>query len=79
MNFDLPEHILKERILKGQRSTTILRTVSSFDEVLTRQEGETNKGDVVAPTEGESDHLFVIENVDEVQSVIRDIVTIAQS
>ncbi|WP_391116517.1 AAA family ATPase [Psychrobacillus sp. L3] len=79
VNFDLPEHILKERIMKGQSSTTILRTVSSFDEVLTRQQKETNKGDVVAPMEGEAGYLFVIKSVDEVQSVIREIVTIAQS
>lgn len=79
VNFDLPEHVLKERVEKSQRSTAILRTASTFDEVLTRQQDETNKDDVVAPIEGEADHLFVIKNVDEIQSVIQGIVNISQS
>lgn len=79
VNFDLPEHILEERIDESNRSTAMLRTVSSFREVLTRQNGETNKGDVVAPIEGEADHLFNIKKADGVQSVIREIVKIAQS
>lgn len=79
VNFDIPEHVLKERVAKSQRSTTILRTVSTFEEVLTRQQNETNQGDVIAPIEGEADYLFVIKNSDEVQSVIRKVVNSAQS
>ena len=72
--FDIPEHVLQERIAKNQRSTTILRTASNFKEVLSRQQDETDIGDVIAPIEGEAEHLFIINNADEVQSVIRKIV-----
>ena len=78
VNFDIPEHVLKDRVVKSQRDTSILRIASNFAEVLTRQHSETNKGDVVAPIEGEADHLFVIKDSNEVQSVIREIVDIAQ-
>ncbi|WP_075619150.1 AAA family ATPase [Paenisporosarcina indica] len=78
VNFDFPDHVLKERVLKSQRSTTILRVASNFEEVLTRQQDETDLGDVIAPIEGEADHLFVIENADEIRSVIRKIVNCAQ-
>lgn len=78
VNFDIPGHILKERIARSQRSTTILRTALTFDEVLSRQQDETNNSDVIEPIEGEADQLFVIKNEEEVQSVIRKIVSIAQ-
>jgi deoxyadenosine/deoxycytidine kinase len=77
--FDIPEHVLKERVAKSQRSTTILRTASTFEEVLNRQQNETIKGDVIAPIDGEADHLFVIKNADDVQSVIKKIVNTAIS
>lgn len=79
VNFDISKHILQERIAKSKRSTSILRTASNFEEVLNRQQDETNLGDVIAPIEGEADHLFVIKSADEVQSVIRKIVDCAQS
>jgi adenylate kinase family enzyme len=77
VHFDISEHILKERIAKSNRSTTVLRTATTFEEVLTRQEEETNK-DVIAPIKGEAKHLFVINHPDEVQSVINRIVKIAR-
>ena len=36
VHFDIPDQILKDRIAQGKRSTNILRTVSTFEEVLTR-------------------------------------------
>jgi deoxyadenosine/deoxycytidine kinase len=77
VHFDISEHILKERIAKSNRSTTVLRTASTFEEVLTRQEKEINK-DVIAPINGEANLLFVINHPDEVQSVINRIVKIAR-
>ena len=74
VNFELPDHILKERIAEGQRSTKILRVASTFDEVLSRQQVETNTGDIIAPTEEEAEHLFVIKTPDEVQPVIQKII-----
>ncbi|WP_438311264.1 AAA family ATPase [Sporosarcina sp. FA9] len=77
--FDMPAHILKERISKSLRSTMILRTVSTFDEVLTRQDTEDKSKveQVRAPEENEADYLFVIQNENEVQAVINQIVNIA--
>lgn len=77
VNFELPDHILKERIAESLRSTKILRVASTFDEVLTRQQEETNTGDIIEPTEQEADHLFVINNSDRLPSVIREIVELA--
>jgi predicted kinase len=78
VNFDLPNYVLKERIAKSNRSKNVLRVASIFEEVLTRQENETNKEDIIAPIEGEADHLFTIKNSDDIQSVIERIVNIAQ-
>lgn len=74
VNFNIPEHVLKDRINHSRRSTTILRTVSTFKEVLTRQDNETNRGDVIEPREDEADHFYVIKDADDVQSVIQKIV-----
>ncbi|EMA6342860.1 ATP-binding protein [Bacillus cytotoxicus] len=38
VKFDLPVHIIKNRIASSQRNTAILRTVHSFEEVLYNQE-----------------------------------------
>jgi predicted kinase len=72
--FDIPEHILRERVVDSKRSKTIFRNASSFDEVLDRQRVESDKEDMSAPREGESDHFFVIRNADEAQSVTQTIV-----
>lgn len=74
VNFEIPDYILKERIAEGQRSTNILRVASNFDEVLFRQQAETNNGDIITPTEDEAEHLFVIKKSDEIPYVIREIV-----
>lgn len=76
--FDIPIHILKERISKSQRSTMILRTVATFEEVLTRQENEdkTKVDEISAPGEDEADYLFVIQNEIEAQTVMNQIITI---
>ncbi|MEK3889111.1 ATP-binding protein [Bacillus sp. FSL K6-3431] len=79
VNFDISDHILRERVGNSQRSKTILRSASSFEEVLTRQQAESHKGDLTAPTADEADHVFVIKNTYEVPSVTRRIVNIAQS
>lgn len=79
VNFDIPEHVLQTRVAKSQRSTTIFRTASTFKEVLSRQHAESHNEEVKAPTEGEADHLFVINDNDEVQYVIRKIINIARS
>ncbi|MEK5028810.1 AAA family ATPase [Paenibacillus sp. FSL M7-1046] len=78
VHFEIPDDILHSRISNSQRSTTIFRSASNFEEVLSRQQAESHHSDVVAPAAGEADHLFVIKDSDEVQSVIQKITNIAQ-
>lgn len=74
--FDIPDSILQERVANSQRSKSIFRTASSFNEVLNRQITESSKGEVPVPKEGEANYLFVIKDSQEVQSVIHRIVEI---
>ncbi|MBB2479290.1 AAA family ATPase [Bacillus sp. APMAM] len=79
VHFDIPDHVLQKRITQSQRSTNIFRgAYTNFEEVLIRQQAESLKEDVVDPIEGEADHLFVIKNNEEVNSVIPKIVRIAE-
>ncbi|WP_419957186.1 AAA family ATPase [Psychrobacillus psychrotolerans] len=77
VNFEIPDHVLKERITKSERSTSILRVAATFDEVLLRQQAETKEGDILAPAGDEAEHLFVIKKQEDVESVIRKIVDTA--
>ncbi|MTW88026.1 AAA family ATPase [Virgibacillus dakarensis] len=78
VQFNIPDHFLQTRVTQSQRSTNIFRSASNFEEVLTRQQADSLKEDVVDPVEGEADHLFVIKDSGEVDSVIQRIVQIAQ-
>ncbi|WP_235615963.1 AAA family ATPase [Brevibacillus reuszeri] len=79
VTFDIPDHILQIRIANSRRSTNIFRTASNFEEVLERQQADSHNGDVLAPIEGEANHLFVIKDSSEVRSVIQEIANIAKS
>lgn len=75
VHFDIPDHILKERVARSERSTTIFRDISTtFEELLHRQQHE----DVTDPVEGEVDELFVIRSSEEIDAVIETIVTLAK-
>jgi adenylate kinase family enzyme len=78
VHFDIPDGVLQDRVTQSQRSTNIFRSASNFEEVLTRQQVDSLKEDVKDPVEGEADHLFVIKDNEEVDSVIQRIVHIAQ-
>lgn len=78
VHFDIPDEILYDRVILSQRSTNIFRgPYSNFKEVLLRQQAESQLEDVVDPEEGEADHLFVIKDNEEVDSVIKEIVHIS--
>ncbi|TLS37074.1 AAA family ATPase [Pseudalkalibacillus caeni] len=77
VHFDIPDDVLHARVTQSKRNTNIFRSASTFDEVLTRQQAETLKEDVTDPVEGEADHLFVIKDNEEANSVIQRIVDIA--
>jgi predicted kinase len=79
VNFDIPYHILHERVVNSERSTNIFRSATSFEEVFIRQQAESHKGDMIDPIEGEADHLFVIKDSEEVNSIIQRIVDIAHN
>lgn len=78
VNFELPDHILQSRVANSERSTTIFRSASTFEEVLMRQQASADQGsDDRSAIDGEADHLFIINSTDEVPSVINKIVDIA--
>ncbi|ASV67090.1 AAA family ATPase [Cytobacillus sp. FSL W7-1323] len=79
VNFDIPDEILKERVINSKRNTNILRgAYSNFEQVLIRQQAESLHEDVVDPGEGEADYLYIIKNSKEVNSTIKEIVKISK-
>lgn len=79
VHFDIPDEVLKERVLQSTRSTNIFRTAHTFEEVLIRQEAASQSEDVADPVEGEADYLFVVNDNEEIDMVIQDIIQIAQT
>ncbi|MFD1737946.1 ATP-binding protein [Bacillus salitolerans] len=79
VSFDIPDEVLRERVTNSERSTTIFRSASTFEEVLSRQQSDSLQVDVVAPVEGEANHLFIIRDSNEVLPVVQKICQIAQT
>lgn len=79
VNFSIPDEVLAARVATTTRSTAILRSASSFAEVLARQGAETGKGDVVPPRADEADVYFDLNSSRDVQSVIGAILALASS
>ncbi|MCF6138496.1 AAA family ATPase [Pseudalkalibacillus berkeleyi] len=77
VDFDIPDHVLQERIANSERSTAIFRSASTFEEVLIKQQKETSKKEITSPIEGEANHLFVIKTTDDIPSVTKSILDIA--
>lgn len=77
VNFDIADEILETRIDQTGRDTSILRTVSSFMNVLERQQMEAIGNPGVTPTPGEADYLFNVANEQQVEAAISDITEIA--
>ena len=71
--FNIPEVVLLKRVKSSKRSTSILRTASSFEEVLDRQ----NEEEVTEPSDEEGDYLFVVKNTEDVETVIQEIARLA--
>ena len=79
VNFDIPYQVLQARIAESRRGTNILRTATTFDEVLIRQQTMSKEDYFIEPSEDEADYLFVINSVDEVETVIRSIINVIHS
>lgn len=78
VHFDIPDEILKERVINSTRRTNIFRgAYTNFEQVLMRQQAESLHEDVVDPKEGEADYLLIIRDNEEVKSVIEEIVRIS--
>jgi tRNA uridine 5-carbamoylmethylation protein Kti12 len=79
VHFDIPYHVLQVRVTESQRSTNIFRgDYSNFAEVLEKQETDSLNEDVMDPMQGEGDHLFVIKDNADVETVILEILQIAR-
>lgn len=78
VHFDIPDDLLKKRVIQSNRSTNIFRSASTFEEVLMRQITESQLEDVVDPDESEADHLFVIRDNDEAGNIINQIVHLSK-
>lgn len=75
--FDIPDEVLTARVAATTRSTAVLRSASSFAEVLARQRAEAGKGDIVPPEAGEADFVFRLESSQTVQPIIDQILNLA--
>lgn len=71
--FDIADSILQERVAASRRSTEILRTAVSFQEVLNKQQANG-----VAPSENEADVLIFIKQPVETPAAINQIVRLVK-
>ncbi|WP_042149235.1 AAA family ATPase [Paucisalibacillus sp. EB02] len=78
VHFDIPDHILQARVGQSKRSTTIFRGATNFEQVLVRQHADDSREDVKSPYLSEADYLFKIKDSLEVETVIKDIITISE-
>lgn len=74
VHFDVPDRVLEERIKLSHRNNAILRTVSSFKEVLAQQKND----DLIGPMENEADHFLIIKDADDMKRVISGIIEMNQ-
>ena len=78
VHFDIPDHILLARIQQSKRKTTIFRRAVNFEQVLTRQQTDDAREDVISPTQEEADYLFVLKDSREVDVIVERVVAIAK-
>ncbi|OED33151.1 hypothetical protein BHE17_12095 [Planococcus maritimus] len=77
VNFDIADEVLKARIDRAERDTSILRTVSSFYEVLNGQQAESLGNPGVIPAPGEADHLFTVATEQQIEAATLKICELA--
>ncbi|MDN5709388.1 MAG: ATP-binding protein [Planococcus sp. (in: firmicutes)] len=70
VNFSIADDVLETRIDQSGRDTAILRTVSSFKDVLARQQAESVDNPGVTPATGEADYLFTVANEQQIEAAI---------
>jgi predicted kinase len=72
IHFAIPDPVLEKRVLTSKRPIGILRTASSFEEVLNRQHAELH----MAPNNSEADYLFTLTEAGEMESLIQKILAV---
>ncbi|GEN52600.1 ATP-binding protein [Halobacillus faecis] len=77
VNFDVSDSLLEKRVAERNRDPSVLRTASSFDEVLQRQ--QENSPNIVAPSAEEADHFFTIEREGEDNHVLVEVAGLLSS
>lgn len=70
--FDLPNDLLKDRVIRTQRSKAIFRSASSFLEVLERQENFSE----IQPSKDEANYVFIIKDPNNTAEIIQQIIAI---
>ena len=75
VHFDISYEVLQERVTNSQRSTAVLRSAYNFQEVLKRQQTESESD----PVAGEAGALLTIKNNEDVQSAISKIVSMTEN
>ena len=78
VHFAIPIEILKARVQNSTRKTTIFRSASGFEEVLTRQISEVAAGAIIPPEPKEAVFFFEVNQSDQSNSVIRSIAKLIQ-
>ncbi|HQZ70971.1 MAG: AAA family ATPase [Anaerolineae bacterium] len=77
VDFRIADDLLRQRVATSDRSTDVLRSSTSFAEVLTRQQRASGDPDTAPPAAGEADHLLRIDLSDDVPAVVQAILEIA--
>ncbi|AZN42714.1 ATP-binding protein [Paenibacillus albus] len=77
VEFDLPDHILQQRVASSERSMKIFRSASSFEEVLRRQKSDPLRDAMNKPAAEEADFMYTIRSTNDVQPTIEQINHIA--
>ncbi|MBK7781628.1 MAG: ATP-binding protein [Ardenticatenia bacterium] len=77
VDFRIADDLLRQRVATSDRSTNVLRSSTSFAEVLTRQQRAAGDPDTTPPAAGEADHLFHVDRSEDVPAVVQAILEIA--
>lgn len=76
VDFRIAEDLLRQRVAVSDRSTDVLRSSTSFAEVLARQQQASSDPDTAVPATGDADHLFQVDRSEDAPAVLQAILEI---
>lgn len=80
VHFHIPEEILLSRIRNSSRITTIFRDPSmTFEQLLIRQQKDSEENVIENPSLDEADYLFTIQNNEDATHILQEILFISKS